>query len=406
MTSSPKALARTILLDVSRLVWRGWRRRLPTGIDRVCLAYLDHFGARSLAVVQRNGFQFVLSASQSDRLFSVLRGGPSTSRIDLIRLAPLLLSSALRSVPRPGMIYINVGHTGLGESSLPVWIAKHQLRAFYFVHDLIPLSHPEYCRPGEAVKHRARMANVLASGAGVIGNSHATIKELSEFASAIGAAMPPAVAAHISGQPIAETRQRPEMPTPYFVTVGTIEGRKNHFMLLQMWRRLVSELGRHAPTLIIIGQRGWQAGPALKLLDHPSHFQGRVIELGKCDDAELASWLAGARALLMPSFVEGFGLPIIEALQLGTPVIASDLPVYRELAGEIPAYLDPLNDSKWERMVRIFMVDSAERKRQLEQAREFRAPSWSIHFSIVEKWLKQFDRQSHSTTVRQAHIGI
>jgi glycosyltransferase involved in cell wall biosynthesis len=397
---------REFLLDVSRLIWRAWRQGLPTGIDRVCLAYLEHFGSRSQAVIQRDGYQFVLAAHHSDRLFNLLREWRSGSRLDLIWLAAVALPSASRSAPRRGMTYINVGHTGLNEPSLPAWIAKHRLRAIYLVHDLIPISHPEYCRPGEADKHRTRMANVLASAAGVIGNSRATLDELSEFASAKGAVMPSAVVAPISGQSIPEAPQRRELPNPYFVTVGTIEGRKNHLMLLQVWQRLVSELGRDAPTLVIIGQRGWQAEPALTMLDRPSQFEGHMIELGKCDDDELAGWIAGARALLMPSFAEGFGLPIVEALQLSTPVIASDLPVYREIAGEIPTYVDPRNDAEWQRLIRNFMTDSPERKRQLEQAKTYRPPNWTTHFSIVEKWLGELKLEPQPTSARESHIAI
>ena len=63
---------RDVLLDVSRLIWRLWRGRLPTGVDRVCLAYLDHFRSRSRAVVQRRGQYFILDERQSDRLFDLL----------------------------------------------------------------------------------------------------------------------------------------------------------------------------------------------------------------------------------------------------------------------------------------------------------------------------------------------
>ena len=101
------------------------------------------------------------------------------------------------------------------------------------------------------------------------------------------------------------------------------------------------KVGDQAPDLIIIGQRGWEASEAIAMLDEPGPLQGHVHELGRCTDKEMGDLLTGARAMLMPSFVEGFGLPIVEALQLGVPVIASDLPVFRELAGGILTYLDP-----------------------------------------------------------------
>ena len=91
----------------------------------------------------------------------------------------------------------------------------------------------------------------------------------------------------------------------------------------------------------------------------------------------------------MPSFVEGFGLPIIEALKLGTPVIASDLPVYREIVAEMPTYLDATDSSAWSQTAQAFMRDSPERQRKLAVIEQYRAPSWDDHFHRVERWLNE-----------------
>ena len=381
------ASTRPFLIDVSRLVWRFWAGLLPTGIDRVCLAYLDQFGGRALAVVQRKGRFAVLSPKNSDRLFALLRQAHHGSRLALLALAATALPTARRAPPRPGMFYLNIGHTGLNERSLPKWVARNRIRAVYLVHDLIPLTHPEYCRAGEADKHALRMANALASAAGIIGNSQATLTELAAFGQARGMALPPSVAAWL-GVPALPAALPPAVPPePYFVTLGTIEGRKNHLLLLQVWERLVAALGPAAPTLLVIGQRGWKADDTIDLLDRLATDEGKVCELGRCDDDELAGWIAGARALLMPSFAEGFGLPVIEALALGTPVIASDLSVFREIAGDIPTYLGPLDEHGWEGAVRAFVGDDPDRLRQLALVEGYRAPEWEAHFETVEEWL-------------------
>ena len=382
------ASTRPFLIDVSRLVWRFWAGLLPPGIDRVCLAYLDHFGDRAQAVVQRKGHFAILSPENSDRLFALLRQAHHGSRLALLALAARAFPTARRVPPRPDMIYLNIGHTGLNEQSLPAWIARNRIRAVYLVHDLIPLTHPEYCRAGEADKHALRMGNALASATGIIGNSQATLTELAAFGHARGMAMPPSVAAWLGGAALPPDIRPPVLPGPYFVTVGTIEGRKNHLLLLQVWQRLVAALGPTAPTLLVIGQRGWEADDTMELLDRLARHDGQVRELGRCDDDALAGWIAGARALLMPSFAEGFGLPVIEALALGTPVIASDLPVFREIAGNIPTYLDPLDEPGWERAVRAFVGEDPDRLRQLALMQGYRAPEWAGHFETVEAWLQ------------------
>lgn len=378
---------RVLLLDVSRLIWRVWRGRLPTGIDRVCLEYLRHFGPRSLAVVQYRSRRFVLSQRDSDRLFALLlEGGPSARR-RLAALAPLAFIRSRRRPPAAGMRYLNVGHTGLHDTRLPAWIAANRIKAVYMIHDLIPVTHPQFCRPAEAQKHALRLENALASAAGIIVNSRSTLDQLAAFAQDRRAILPPTLVAWISGQSIAEPVGPTSVDREYFVTLGTIEARKNHLLLLRVWRRLVADLRGKAPLLLIVGQRGWEAEEAEAILDGVDPLKNHVCELSDCSDEQLVGVIRNARALLMPSFVEGFGLPVVEALQLGTPVIATDLPVYREVVGDIPTYLQPDDIEAWTNVIREFIGEPPERQRQKQVIKHFRAPDWHSHFAKVEQWL-------------------
>lgn len=375
-----------VLIDVSRLIWRWWRGGLPTGVDRVCLAYLDHFRRRSSAVIQRGGRYFVLSERDSDRLFDLLARRPSGFRSAFVRFALTAFPRATRTPGKIGLLYLNVGHTGLDQPSLGPWIARAGVQAVFLIHDLIPILYPEYCRPGEAAKHELRIANALRITAGLIGNSEATLVDLKNFAAARGLPMPPAIASPIAGPPVPPDVRPRRFDRPHFVIVGTIEARKNHDLLLHIWKRFGVAAG-DVPLLVIIGQRGWEAQSATAMLDHDPDLRGNVMELGRCSDEDLASIVAGARALLMPSFAEGFGLPVAEALELGTPVIASDLPVFREFAGDIPTYLDCLDGIGWEAAIRAFMIDCPERRRQLDRMPCYRPPDWTSHFGTVDAWI-------------------
>jgi glycosyltransferase involved in cell wall biosynthesis len=401
------AKPRDLLLDVSRLIWRLWGDRLPTGIDRVCLEYVAHFGSRAQAVVQFRGRIFVLTPGSSDRLFDLLLGGGEGLRRRLVAIGARALPGARRSAPRPGMIYLNVGHTGLQEAALTAWIARNDVRAVYLIHDLIPITHPQFCRAGEAEKHAARIENALLSAAGIIGNSRATLDELQAFATERHLAMPPALPAWIGGCALPAQLTPKMLDRPHFVAIGTIEGRKNHRLLLKVWESLVGSMGNQSPILLIIGQRGWEADEVNAILDNPGALAGHVRELGRCDDEELAGWLAHARALLMPSFVEGFGLPVTEALSLGTPVIATNLPVYREVVGEIPTYVDALDVDGWETAIRAFADDSPERERQKRAIAGYVAPDWRSHFAAVEDWLARLPARSgvSSPARRSASLG-
>ena len=386
---NPSTPERPFLFDASRLVWRVWTGRLPTGIDRVCLAYMEHYGPRALALVQRGELRLVLSPQHSDELFALLRSGGKGFRLRLLAL----LARAIIQQHRPrlaGMVYLNIGHTGLDAPGLPGWVKRRKLRPVFLIHDLIPITHPEFCRAGERARHRARMRHALDCAEGIIANSAATLTALESFAQTERYAMPGSVVAWLGADEQVPPIERDPGEHPYFVIIGTIEARKNHLLLLHLWERLVEQLGAAAPRLMLVGQRGWEADEVFALLDRSPRLREHVLELGRCSDARMLALLDGARALLMPSFIEGFGIPVIEALQRGTPVIASDLPVFREIAGNIPLYLDPLDGQHWERAIRDFSGDCPERTRQLAAMPGFRAPDWAAHFARVDHWLDTF----------------
>ena len=169
--------------------------------------------------------------------------------------------------------------------------------------------------------------------------------------------------------------------------LGTIEARKNHQLLLDVWRKVVERLGQAAPRLVIVGTRGWEAEKVFRQLDQLDSLEGHVEERSRCSDEELSALMAGARALLMPSYAEGYGMPVFEALELGTPVIAADLAVYREVAADIPDYLPPDDVEAWASTVQRYLDDGPERSAQLKRLSGFRVPDWTSHFAKVEEWL-------------------
>jgi glycosyltransferase involved in cell wall biosynthesis len=96
--------------------------------------------------------------------------------------------------------------------------------------------------------------------------------------------------------------------------------------------------------------------------------------------------------LLFPSFVEGYGLPLVEALAANTPVIASNLSVFRELAGDIPDYLSPIDGLGWSRTIEDYSNnESAARAAQLDRMAGWSPPRWEDHFGLVDRWLGQFN---------------
>jgi glycosyltransferase involved in cell wall biosynthesis len=221
----------------------------------------------------------------------------------------------------------------------------------------------------------------------VVANSGHTLASLEDFARQEGRSMPASVVAW-PGTPELPRVSARATDEPTFVVLGTIEGRKNHRLLLTIWKDLVATLGAAAPRLAIVGRRGWQAEDVFDTLDRHD-FKGKVVEMGALDDNSLSELLAGARALLFPSFAEGFGIPLTEAMAVGVPVIASDLPVFREIGQGVPKLLPPTDQEAWTAAVRDFArPDSKSRVDQLARLQAFQVPKWAGHFKSVDKFLE------------------
>ena len=98
--------------------------------------------------------------------------------------------------------------------------------------------------------------------------------------------------------------------------------------------------------------------------------------------------MKNALAVLMPSFAEGYGIPVVEALSLGTPVICSDIPVFREISQNKALLRSPIDGRGWLEAIESMMkTGSALREKYAKKAREFRAPTWDRYFSNVQDFL-------------------
>jgi glycosyltransferase involved in cell wall biosynthesis len=384
----------TILLDVTRLIWRQWTGRISTGIDRVCNAYLHHYADRAQAVILHRGIHCILTPYHSHKLFDLLRGPDAEFRTGLIRLAPQALLKGSRIINGDRRYYLNVGHTDFDLDTHVEWTKRCDLRSVYMVHDLIPLTHSEFSSPHAIKRHRGRVINALRHASGILTNSEASAQDLRAFAEVQKLPIPPILASWLAGETLTKSDTTPIQREPYFVCVGTIEGRKNHFMLLQIWRRLALRLGSSTPRLVIIGQSGIQASHVTDMLARCEIIRPHVTVLKGCEDTELGSWIAGSRALLMPSFAEGFGLPVVEALEIGTPVIASDIPCFREIGQGIPMLLDPVDTIAWEKAIQLFGHNSHERQHQMLALGLYRPRRWPDHFAAVDSWLTHLGDRS------------
>lgn len=303
-------------------------------------------------------------------------------------LEPLIAAAA--SAGRD-VVYVHVSHHNLHRPEpFRRLKAAGPVRAVVFVHDLIPLDYPEYARPGDDAKHARRIATVAEVADAIVANSRDTAERLAPHLVAAGrrpaAGEPPIVVSHL-GIPEAPPRPPARLAAgvpPYFAVISTIEARKNHLLLLNLWRRLAERHGAATPKLVIVGRRGWEIESVVDLLERLPAAREHVLEAGSLSDEALAVVMAGARAVLMPSLVEGFGMPVAEALAVGVPVIASRIPAHEEIAEGYADLLDPLDGPAWLDAIEDYAQDgSARRAAQCARIAGYRAPTWAAHFAAV-----------------------
>jgi glycosyltransferase involved in cell wall biosynthesis len=259
-------------------------------------------------------------------------------------------ASLIENVPR-GAVYLNTSQFPLWIPSYFNWLKQRpDVKAVFFIHDLLPIERPEFFRPAEYARHKKRLANLARFGAAAMTSSETVRASLARYMAQIGRPDLPILAMPLPISPVFHQKMNIDerlRDTRYFICCGTIEPRKNHLLLLHVWRKLIELYGPAAPKLVLIGNRGWENENVIDLLERSTALRGHVIEVSGLSTPALKRLLDGARALLMPSFAEGYGLPLAEAMAAGVPVIASDIPVFREIGEEQIIQLSPLAGERW-----------------------------------------------------------
>jgi glycosyltransferase involved in cell wall biosynthesis len=246
---------------------------------------------------------------------------------DLFRLAQVYFDIHGRLLP------IRAPGTGVMHWTYPVPLRLVGWHNVYTVHDVIPLLEPALS-PIAPARLRRLLRAVAGAGDALVTVSAAArddiMRELGckpERVFDCGQAIDPT-------QPASVALPDGAAPRGYFLVCGAIEPRKNLVRLLEAYRRSVTGL-----PLLFVGPDGWRAAEIVQAIAATPGAR----RLGYLPDEGVRALLANARALLMPSLAEGFGLPAAEAMALGTPVMTSDRGALAEVAGGAALAIDPMD---------------------------------------------------------------
>jgi glycosyltransferase involved in cell wall biosynthesis len=266
-----------------------------------------------------------------DRVDDLLPGLSGLAKAPLGRRElSLAWQSGLIGLPGRGMVH---------STSLLAPLSRHDrslepsTQTVVTIHDTVPWTHPHTLTPRGVRWHKAMARRAHRFADAVVVPTHAVADDLAErfdFGDrlrVIGGAVSSDLAVPSDADSIADAL---DLPPAYALSVGTLEPRKGIEPLIQaMGHADAPEI-----PLLIVGPDGWGDVSIADIVTREGLPEGRVRSLGFVSDAQLAVLLQRASVFVFPSLAEGFGLPVVEALSLGTPTVISDTPALVEVAAD------------------------------------------------------------------------
>jgi glycosyltransferase involved in cell wall biosynthesis len=380
----PIATAPTIWFEVEDLLRHFDGAGHPTGIPRVCLEIVKaaqaHYAARvRFCRLSRLSCRFepvsfadlivLCSVSAYGRLPSVgQHRGINFREIRrglryLWRVASATLKDSMRYFDRRrakeelfsrGDILVEMG-TGWTNSrygaSIAAIKAQRGLRYITLIHDIIALTHPQYYYDRSNEKFRRWLENVFDNADLIFTSSVYCSNRLIEFGDREGLRVPPIktipfgsafTLAHSSA-----VSDAMDWPGQFVLMVSTVEIRKNHLLMLHVWRRLIQSHGADSvPTLIFVGQIGWRVENLIAELKATRFLNGKIVMARDLSDFALDDAYGRALFTVFPSFCEGWGMPVSESLSHGTFCICSNAASLPEVGGDFVDYFDPTDENQ------------------------------------------------------------
>ncbi|HTI82076.1 MAG TPA: glycosyltransferase family 1 protein [Acetobacteraceae bacterium] len=423
-------MAKPIIYDVSRL-FLCTAARAPRGIDRLDLAIAEHLFAdwpgdvwgcmptvlgerlfdrervlRGLAYLQEvwaearpaaeDGAFSQLTSQLNHRVPTPPRRRAARWRgpFALIRRTGYQVGRrAIRHAPRDA-IYLNVGQLAWGIPVLTHWLRRRRdLKAIFMVHDVIPIDHPDLVIPMSRRAHHWLMAAVARHASGLLLTTRAAGDAVTRRLDAMSVAGLPADIGPVPIPPAflePAPHRSPFATTTYFVICGAIEPRKNLGVLLDAWEMLAARHGTRTPQLVIAGTPASRAAPILARITASLAPRGPLVWARGLSTPALRQVIGHARALLMPSLAEGYGMPVAEALAIGTPVIASDIPPHVEIARDHAAFCPPRDATAWCMAIERLTFDEAAHQAARVRAAGYTPLPADCYFRRIETFLQRF----------------
>lgn len=262
--------------------------------------------------------------------------------------------------------------------------ASKSCKRIVTIHDLSMFLFPDCFEPGTRSMMQSVCKKTILNADAIITISHSVKKELCDLFSYPKDRV---FVTHLAGDPKFHPRCQAECLSvlnkynlaykSYTLFVGTIEPRKNLLTLIQAYRSIPDSIRKKYP-LVVIGYKGWKSEREHSLFGSASEA-GWLKYLSYVTEQELPVLYSGSKLLFLPSLYEGFGLPLVEAMSSGIPVVCSNIPVLREIGAVAPCYVNSTDVNQWTSSITECLIND---KINLEMSNK------GLHRSQEFSWLE------------------
>jgi len=253
---------------------------------------------------------------------------------------------------------------------------RKEIKRVTMIHDLTPILFPEYHSFSSYIAHKLLLKGIIKRADHVIVNSKHTQSDLAEWSPV---SRNKSKIVHLA--PLTKLPTNNDLPViegRYILTVGTIEPRKNHLQLVEAFENLRNSRIK----LVIAGSIGWKSKKIVTRIKNSSK-KDSIKLIGRVSNKTLANLYQNAEMMVYPSYYEGFGLPVLEAMQYGIPVLCSDSSSLPEVGGKAALYFPLGNISALTQLISE-VLDNEQLRTEIQIASKAQAELFSWKMAAVE----------------------
>lgn len=260
-------------------------------------------------------------------------------------------------------------------------LKKNRCKIAAHIYDIIPVTDAQYCHEFTTLSFLEYIGAQIQNADLIVSNAQATIDAINhliegtEVSSINGAVVKLGSDIKVGNKNRTVREQVREITKQgkYVLMVGTIEPRKNHKYILKAFEESLFEKGIN---LVFAGRIGWNVEAFVEYVKHHEQLNKGLYFANDLTDAEITFLYENSMVVAFPSFNEGFGLPIIEAFDRGTPVLAADIPVLREVGGDYCRYFSLEDTNTFAKLVQTYVDNPEEYEKDKEKIKYYKRYSW------------------------------